>query len=279
MTFENYETVLRPKVSGVWNLHNALANSELDFFIMLSSVAGIVGNKGQAAYAAANTYLDAFAHYRRRKGLTAVSLNLTAVEGVGYLAENIGKRSEVLKNLSGNVMSESEVLALVETAIAGKVAIATGACSDQCITGLDFDDPFSLPYYSSDGKFSHLRDTELSRSANGGIASASAELPIAHRLQQTSTVEEAQEVLTIGLRDKLSAILMLPVEVVEPQKSITASGLDSLNAIELRNWVSKELQAHSQVLELLTGGGLRDLAALVLRKTRLKGVWSQQDQV
>jgi Phosphopantetheine attachment site len=92
-------------------------------------------------------------------------------------------------------------------------------------------------------------------------------------------VEEAQEMVTISLRDKLDAILMLPTEVMVMQQattSITAIGLDSLNAIELRNWISKELQAHFQVLELLTGGGLRNLAAMVLGKMRIEDIWSKQ---
>jgi KR domain len=73
------------------------------------------------AYAAANTFLDAFTLHRRQKGLAASSLDLTAVEGIGYLAETADMQLHVLKNLSGNTICESEVLALVEAAIAGKV--------------------------------------------------------------------------------------------------------------------------------------------------------------
>jgi hypothetical protein len=145
---------------------------------------------------------------------------------------------------------------------------------------LHFEDPSSLPYYTSDGKFSHLRDAALAKSADANASSSSIELPIAQRLQRASTAEEAQELVTIGLRDKLGAILMLQAEALEEQlatMSITAAGLDSLNAIELRNWIGKELQAHLQVLELLTSGRVRDLAALVLRKTRLRGGWSEKD--
>ena len=275
MAFEDYETVVRSKVSGTWNFHNALLDTPLDFFIMLSSVAGIVGNRGQAAYAGANTFLDAFAHFRRRKGLAASSLNLTAVEGVGYLAENAAKQSQVLKNLSGSTMGESEILALVDAAIKGKVR---SVCDDQCITGLHFEDVSSLPYYASDGKFAHLRDAVFAKSADDDASSSSVELSIAQKLQRVSTAEEAQEVVTIGLGDKLGAILMVPAQILKATTSISSAGLDSLNAIELRNWISKELQAHLQVLELLTSGGLRDLAALVLRKSRLSGAWSQQEK-
>ncbi|KAK7418132.1 hypothetical protein QQX98_004107 [Neonectria punicea] len=273
MTYEHYDLVVRSKVYGAWNFHKALLDTPLDFFIMLSSVAGIVGNRGQAAYSAANTYLDALTRYRLRRGFAATSLNLTAVSNVGYLAQDSAKKSEVLKNLSGTTMDESEVLALVEAAIDGKIGTMS---NEQCVTGLDFSNGASLPYYASDGKFSHLRQVAIANSKDNYDASATASLSIAQELVKAATPEDAQEFVTASLRNKLGAILMLPTEVVMAQQatmSVTAFGLDSLNAIELRNWIGKEMQAHLQILELLTSGSLGDLAALVLRKSRLRGVW------
>ncbi|RFU78582.1 polyketide synthase [Trichoderma arundinaceum] len=276
MTFEDYEAVVRSKISGAWHFHNALINTPLQFFIVLSSVAGIVGNRGQAHYSAANTYLDALVLYRRRKGLAAASIDLAAVEGVGYLAENAAKMSQVMRNLSDNTVGEAEVLALIESAMTGKVDCF---CQGQVITGMGFDNASSLPYYASDARFSHLRDALLATSADADTASGSENLTICQQLRRCITVEEAQDMVTLGLRHKLGAILMLPEEVMAARQgntSITAFGLDSLNAIELRNWIGKELQAHLQVLELLTSGRVADLAALVLRKSRIEGVWTQK---
>jgi acyl carrier protein len=273
MTFDDYNTVVRPKVQGVWNFHTALINHQLDFFLMLSSVAGIVGNRGQAAYAAANTFLDALATYRRRRGLPAVSLNLAAIEDVGYLAENSDKRSQVMKTLAGSSMCETELLALVEAAIEGK------AESDQCITGLDFSNPSAMPFYASDAKFSILRDAALAKACGDGVPTDLEDLSVSQKLRRASNAEEAVDIVTDGLRGKLATILMLSTEDVAIQQattSITALGLDSLTAIELRNWIGKELEAHLQVLELLTSGLLQDLAGLVLKKTSLKGVWSEE---
>lgn len=275
MRFEDYESVVRSKVAGAWNFHHALEGVRLDFFVVLSSVAGIVGNKGQAAYAAANTFLDAFTHFRRRKGLASTSLDLTAVEGVGYLVENSARQQQVLKNLSGNTMDESEVLALIECAISGKVGTLS---QDQCITGLSFEDPSSLPFYASDARFSHLRDAALAELADAHTSASSTSLSIGQQLKRAANLEDAVRISAAGLRDKLGAILMLPQEVMEAREattSITAFGLDSLNAIELRNWIGRELQAHMQVLELLTSGTLTDLANMVLKKTRLEGPWSK----
>ncbi|KAL7922833.1 putative polyketide synthase [Trichoderma austrokoningii] len=276
MTFEDYKAVVESKIAGAWNFHKALLRTPLQFFIVLSSVAGIVGNRGQAHYSAANTYLDALVQYRRRQGLTAASIDLAAVEGVGYLAENGAKMSQVMRNLSDNTLGEAEVLALIESAMTGKV---DSFCQGQVITGLGFDNASSMPFYASDAKFSHLREALLAASADADISSGSESLSISQQLRKCKTVEEAQDIVTLGLRDKLGAILMLSEEVMAARQgntSITAFGLDSLNAIELRNWIGKELQAHLQVLELLTSGRVADLAGLVLRKSRIEGIWTQK---
>ncbi|KAK6074976.1 polyketide synthase [Seiridium cupressi] len=120
-------------------------------------------------------------------------------------------------------MSETEVLALVEAATGGQVE---ACCEDQCITGLDFHvvNGKGLPHYASDGRISHLRTTILDK-----------------------TMEGCMEIATCGLPDKLGDIPVLPDEFKAAQQSTTsvaALGLDSLNAIELRNWIAKEMLAH-----------------------------------
>lgn len=275
MSFRDYDDVVRSKISGALNFHNAYRDEKLSFFIMLSSVAGIVGNRGQAAYAGANTFLDALAAHRRRNGAAATSLNLTAVDDVGYLASSSGDRkSEVLKTISGSSMSEVEVLALVEAAVKGQIP------DSQCITGLDLDNPASLPFWTADAKFRQIRDKALASSSSLG-ALASSDASVAEKLKRVADIDEAVELVATELGHKLAAILMMAPEDMEAQKatvSMTAFGLDSLNAIELRNWIGKELQAHLQVLELLTSGRLADLAGIVLKKTRLVGAWSASEE-
>ena len=70
MSFDEWRLALQAKVQGTWNLHHALPN--LDFFIMLSSLLGVIGNPGQANYTAAGAFQDAFARHRIAKGLPAV---------------------------------------------------------------------------------------------------------------------------------------------------------------------------------------------------------------
>jgi polyketide synthase 5 len=72
-----------PKVYGAWNLHQATATQRLDWFCMFSSAAALVGSPGQGAYAAANSWLDAFTHWRRAQGLPATSIAWGAWAEIG----------------------------------------------------------------------------------------------------------------------------------------------------------------------------------------------------
>jgi hypothetical protein len=122
-----------PKVQGAWNFHNALKSQSLDFFVAISSASAAVGNRGQAAYAAANAFLNAFVQFRLAQGLTASSIDLTAVSDSGYLAENAEAAAEVMRNFGSDTISEAEVLALLGGAIGGRLATA---CNNHTITGM-----------------------------------------------------------------------------------------------------------------------------------------------
>jgi NADPH:quinone reductase-like Zn-dependent oxidoreductase len=85
MTHDDWAAGTRVKINGTWNLHS-LAPKDLDFFIMLSSISGIIGNAGQANYNAGNIFQDNLAHHRCSLGLKGTALDLGAVLDVGYLA-------------------------------------------------------------------------------------------------------------------------------------------------------------------------------------------------
>jgi acyl transferase domain-containing protein len=93
-TWPRIEKVLAPKADGAWNLHEITAGKPLDFFVLFSSVASLTGSPGQAGYAASNAFLDALAHYRHARGLTALSVNwgAWAESGMAARVEESGRR-------------------------------------------------------------------------------------------------------------------------------------------------------------------------------------------
>jgi acyl transferase domain-containing protein/acyl carrier protein len=84
---ERMKKVMSPKVDGTWNLHNATLRKPLDFFVLFSSAVSVLGSPGQGNYAAASSYLDAMAYYRRNLGLPAISINWGPWAEVGLAAE------------------------------------------------------------------------------------------------------------------------------------------------------------------------------------------------
>lgn len=264
MSLEDFTAVASSKVEGTWNLHNTLINAPLDFFITLSSVAGIVGNRGQAAYSAANVFLDGFMEYRQSIGLPGTSIDLAAVSDVGYLADSDAqRRQEVLKNIGNQTIDESEVLALVAAALTGAL---DQSCSGQCVTGLALDS-LENNFWIQDAKFSVLLE-----SAKGSLGSSSQRddpsVPLQVTLQGAASKEEALQFCYEALAAKLAQVLVISLEDMDPSITVSSLGLDSLVAIEIRNWIAREADANVQVLELLSSGTLMALAEIILNKSQ-----------
>ncbi|KAI1307179.1 putative polyketide synthase [Xylaria venustula] len=108
MDIERWNAAVAPKVNGTWNLHEALP-IDVDFFVMASSVAGIFGQYGQSNYASANAFLDAFAQFRQSRGLAASTVDLGAVDEIGYVWRNAIIRRQVVQQL-GTAVSEESLL-------------------------------------------------------------------------------------------------------------------------------------------------------------------------
>lgn len=264
MTHENYKRVIRPKVNGAWNIHKVLAAyyAKLDYFVVLSSAAGILGSRGQGAYAAANTFLDSFVQFRVRHGLPGTALDLTAVTGAGYLAENAERQEDIIRNFGHETVSEEEVLALLSAAV-------RGVCGTQCLTGLKLHlgSDGHWPYYAGDARFANLKAECLAAAEKEGVVPKQA-MSLGNAFRAARSDEEAASIAAQGVLEKLSEVLTISVQDLDVGRNITSYGLDSLTAIELRNWIAKELRANLQILELLSSGTINDLAALIVQKTR-----------
>jgi NAD(P)-dependent dehydrogenase (short-subunit alcohol dehydrogenase family) len=96
--WQRFERVFAPKIRGAWHLHTMTQEMELDFFILFSSITSLFGSAGQSNYVAANAFLDALAHYRRSKGLPALSINWGAWDSAGMAATAADKIDHRLKD-------------------------------------------------------------------------------------------------------------------------------------------------------------------------------------
>src|SRR5699024_2408176 len=81
---QHLRAVMAPKVQGAWNLHTLTGDAELDFFVLFSSAASVLGSPGAANYGAANAFLDALARHRRAEGRPVLSVNWGPWDGLGF---------------------------------------------------------------------------------------------------------------------------------------------------------------------------------------------------
>src|SRR5260370_37503485 len=120
LTPERLASVLRPKVDGAWNLHEAASGHQLRAFVLFSSVSGTFGGPGQGNYAAANAFLDGLARRRRAAGLPAVSLAWGPWTQVGGMTGALSEADIQRMTRSGTpAVSPDQGLALVDAALAG----------------------------------------------------------------------------------------------------------------------------------------------------------------
>lgn len=272
MTADQLSAALQPKVQGSWNLHSLLPR-ELDFFILLSSYAGVIGSVGQSNYAAGNTYQDALARYRIAHGEKAIAIDLGAVESAGFLFEHPELASFL--DSTGHVgMSEAELLALIEYYCNPNLPVPS-PLKAQVVTCLQLPSTLrakDLVDFSWLAKpmFSQLHqiDAQADSAADAG-ASKSSDLAakLEYSLRGAESLSDAADVICEALKTKLGRILGIDRDNVDATKPTHSYGVDSLVAVELRNWFKKAVSADVAVFDILGNESMAVLAAGVAEKS------------
>ncbi|MGD1930337.1 MAG: SDR family NAD(P)-dependent oxidoreductase [Leptolyngbyaceae cyanobacterium] len=235
LAWPQFEHVLAPKVEGAWNLHQLTQEMALDFFVMFSSAASLLGSPGQANHAAANAFLDGLAHYRRSQGLPALSLNWGAWSEIGSALKY--QQGKALTGLQGvNLISPEqglEKLTQVWTQPSPQIGIV----------------PIEWSALLRQGKFDQSPFLETLRRENspsdagltGSNRSQSVE-PAAFRQQLAATPRAQQRALLDGhVCAQISQLLGFAPEKLDRQAGFFDLGLDSLTAMELKNSLQASL--------------------------------------
>ncbi|WEW58678.1 hypothetical protein PRK78_004146 [Emydomyces testavorans] len=253
MSHEEYLTATRPKVQGSWNLHDCLPK-DMDFFVLLSSGTGLVGNRGQANYAAGNTYQDALAAHRVSLGLPATSLDLGILASIGYVAEN-RERLHNVQRLGSllNSVREEEIHTMVEYHLNSKKSTKSPV---QIASGLTTAGHYAargmpLPSWMHSPLFTQLASTSSTVTSAVGSDDTDSGINLASQLGCASSISDAGAIIADAIRTKLSKLLSIPVENIDAAKSVSSNGIDSLVAMEFRMWLAKVVGADVPILEIL----------------------------
>nr|WP_267908610.1 type I polyketide synthase [Streptomyces angustmyceticus] len=229
LTPDRMDTVLRAKADAVLHLDELTRGLDLRAFVLFSSLAGTFGGVGQGNYAAANAFLDAFAHARRAAGRPAVSL------AWGLWAERSGmttklEESDLHRMARGGVrpMPSDQALALLDAALAADEAFLVPA-------GLDL-----AALRTAAGEVPPLLRSltgprSVTSAGRPGPAPAADAAPLGTRLAALPERDRHQAVLDAVLGQAALVLGHASPDAVDPERGFLELGFDSLTAVELRN--------------------------------------------
>ena len=225
--WERFEQVLWPKVLGAWHLHRATIERDLDLFVLFSSVAGVLGNPGQANHAAANAFLDQLATHRRALGRPGQAIAWGAWSGLGEAEEQRERISERRAASGAGWITPGQGLQALDRLVCQDAATAVVQVVD----------------------WSTFADSLEQR------------MPLIEELLDVATVAEGQDSVSVSSDDLLSKLRVLPAAAREEmlvsflQREVQAVlrlsqlpeltvgffdlGMDSLMAVELRNRINR----------------------------------------
>ncbi|MBV9712027.1 MAG: SDR family NAD(P)-dependent oxidoreductase, partial [Ktedonobacteraceae bacterium] len=249
---ERFLSVMPSKVDGAWNLHCLTLDEPLDYFVLFSSAASLIGSPGQGNYAAANAFMDMLAHYRRQQGYPALCINWGRWNEVGQaMKENRGDRLDA-RGFTG--MKPKKGLTILE-ALLCQSPPQVGAMS------------FNLPKWSQfypdltrSSLFTHLVEEPDTKKENGTRSYLTSEM-----LTNLDNVQRHQK-LTLYLSDQIARVLGHASLRLDAHQQLNRLGIDSLMSVELKNRIRSDLNVVTPVTTFLQGITFEQLITQIMER-------------
>jgi acyl transferase domain-containing protein/acyl carrier protein len=233
-TWSRFENVLAPKVRGAWNLHRLTLPLDLDFFVLFSAAAALIGSAGQANYAAANAFMDALAHHRKARGLPALSVDWGAWAQAGMAARLATKDARRWTDRGLRSIPLGEGMAKLGEMLTGSRAQIVAAPIDwsRMFTRTASGQLPSLFADVIDASRTAVAIDGGKRLGRNDVVDRIAAAPAARRLAILQAHVESAASQTLGATSGRS---------LDPQRPLHELGLDSLMSVELRNALAASL--------------------------------------
>lgn len=251
MDIDTWTRVMRPKTVGSRNLDKVFNAKDLDFFIMTSSFAAIGGHAGQSNYAAANMFMNGLAANRRQRGLAGSVLNIGVIYGLGLLAR---ERQDIYRGLEREgypPISERDIHHMfLEAIVAGRPV--PGQIMD-LTTGLAryrVNDPNPL-HWHRDRRFCHFTVNDEDEGGTSLQQKDAAETNLRELIDAATSTKEVAGLLLENFCHHLKALLQLSDGSLSADSHIIELGVDSLMAVEIRNWFYKRVGSDVPVMKIL----------------------------
>lgn len=260
MRYEDFRPVTLAKIEGTLALEKYFASDRLDFFLMLSSTVVVTGASGQANYNAGNAVQDALAHARRPGFMT---LNIGWIEDAIHTS-NDKTRLQGLWRTGLRPIQPHELSRYFDCLL----GVASGRSPlRQAVIGFDSE---SLSHTSAGNSnvqsamFCHVRNSP----AASATTSSKRDVQSFKDVVRDGDTGAIVDFITNAITGQLTTLISVDAaQVNERDGSILELGLDSLVAIELRNWITREFSAPLQSSEIMTDQPIRDLALKVASRS------------
>ncbi|WP_336319972.1 SDR family NAD(P)-dependent oxidoreductase [Streptomyces lavendofoliae] len=250
LTEERFAAVLAPKVHGASVLDALTRDRDLDFFVVYSSIAGLVGNLHQAPYAAANLYLESLVRARRAAGLPGTAVAWGGIGETGYVARN---------NL-GETMARSGLgLLPPETACAAlDQVLARG--EETAVVGLTDWDRMArmLPALRAPRFTAQLAGREAASQGTGAE-------DFRDRLAKAGSAEERTALISDTLAALVATVLQTTPDRVDRAADLADLGVDSLMGTELKVALHRGLGYDLPFMELMAARSIDGLTERLAR--------------
>ncbi|WP_405835440.1 type I polyketide synthase [Streptomyces sp. NBC_01518] len=231
LTPDRVDTVLRPKLDAALHLHELTRDADLAAFVLFSSAAGVLGNPGQANYAAANASLDALALHRRRSGLPGVSLAWGYWSDASGMTRHLGAADLHRTRRLGMVgLSAAEGMALLDTALRSGDEIPAALVAAR----------FDLPALRASARAGTpvlplLRGLAPTPRPTAGAVQAAGTGSLRQRLDRLGTRERTEALVDLVRRSAAQVLGHSGPDAIRADRAFKDTGFDSLTAVELRN--------------------------------------------
>jgi acyl carrier protein len=269
MAYEDLKAVMDVKAEGSLVIHEELRDETLDFFIMTSSISYVMGNRGQANYAAGNAFMVGLAKYRRSLGLPASVIHLGHVSGIGYIQRHATDETPTrsvneLRKRGLYPISERDLHHIFAEAVLASPA--NSGVGPEVITGIRNLEPEMLEqcFWAKDPMFAHLISERAASAAPEPESKPSHQRQLSKQLAEpAATSHDIRALVTGGLARKLGALLQM--DKIDETKSLLDLGLDSLVAAEIGSWARKELRVQIPNSLIFGGASMSDVVDVAVR--------------
>ncbi|HEY2001214.1 MAG TPA: SDR family NAD(P)-dependent oxidoreductase, partial [Acidobacteriaceae bacterium] len=262
LTPEMFRSVMAPKIEGTWRLHEATLEERLDFFVLFSSISAIHAQPGVGNYAAANAFLDAFAHYRHASGLPATSINWGAWDEIG-----LARAAATSRSIEDYVLQGLRKLSVEEGIRALGAAIRSNAIH---VVAVPYDWKDLAEFYGAD------QAPPLYADFTSGTARAAT--THSHRsealglLNDAESTERRNEIMEDYLQETLSLVLKLAKRKIDRERPMGTMGLDSLMGLEFVRRLSKALEIAVPATVVFNYPTIRVLAPHLIHRLQLRPI-------